>query len=121
MGIMKDTLYWLNLARQIMLAFPATEEYLCYRTPAFRVKKKMVLRLREDGESMVVYAADRDIWLNAYPDIFYVTDHYYNYPLVLIRLDRVTEQIFKEALTEAWQQLAPEKVLMEYSLKNRLL
>ena len=40
---MTDTLYWLNLARQIMLTFPATEEYMCYRTPAFRVKKKMVL------------------------------------------------------------------------------
>jgi hypothetical protein len=111
---MTDTLYWLNWLRQTMLQFPATEEYLCYRTPAFRVKKKMIARLREDGETLVIHADDRDIWMQAEPGVFYVTDHYYNYPLVLINLHKVSERTLRKALTEAWLQLAPEKVINQY-------
>lgn len=109
-----DTLYWLNFLRSMMSEFPSTEEYLCYRTPAFRVKKKMIVRLREDGETLVVHADDRDIWLDTYPDVFYVTDHYRNYPLVLIRLDKVNEDLLRQAATEAWMQLAPQKVIDQY-------
>jgi hypothetical protein len=109
-----DTLYWLNWLRNTMLAFPATEEYLCYGTPAFRVKKKMVARLREDGENLVIHADDRDIWMEAEPDVFHVTPHYYNYPLVLVRLDKVSEITLRKALTEAWMQLAPEKIINQY-------
>ena len=114
-----DTLFWLNFLRKTMLAFPDTEEYLCYGTPAFRVKKKLIIRLREDGETLVVHADDRDIWLAADPKVFYVTEHYYNYPYVLVRLNKVSEAVLEKVVTEAWMQRAPVKVIDEYLKNNK--
>jgi hypothetical protein len=37
------------------------------------------------------------------PDIYYVTDHYLNYPSVLVRLAHIQEDALKDLLGMAWR------------------
>ncbi len=104
--------------REIVLPLPGTEEYLCYGTPAFRVKKKLLARLREDGETLAVHADDRDIWMEAQPGMFFVTPHYQNSAMVLVKLDGVDSGLLKQVLTEAWLQIAPKRVLTDWQINQ---
>ncbi|HEY2842100.1 MAG TPA: hypothetical protein VGJ09_00560 [Bryobacteraceae bacterium] len=40
--------------------------------------------------------------ISAAPDIYYVTDHYLNYPTVLVRLSRIRPDALKDLLGMAW-------------------
>jgi len=45
---------------------------------------------------------DRAELIEAAPDIYYVTDHYLNYPTVLVRLSRIQPDALKDLLRMAW-------------------
>ena len=44
----------IELVRSLALALPGVEEGSCHGTPAFYVRRKLMLRLWEDGETLVV-------------------------------------------------------------------
>lgn len=74
--------------RDLALTFPGVEEGTSYGTPALKVKKKFMARLREDGDSVAFRLGfdEREILMRAKPEVFYITDHYRAYPAVLLRL-----------------------------------
>jgi hypothetical protein len=78
--------------RRVALSFPGVEEATSYGTPAFRLGKKLLVRLHQDGRSLVLKVGDatRVHLLQADPDTFFVTDHYRGYPYVLAHLDRLS-------------------------------
>jgi len=63
-----------NTVRAVALSLPGVEEGTCYRTPAFRVRGKSLLRLREDGESLAVKIGmdERDLLIQADPHVFFI-------------------------------------------------
>jgi hypothetical protein len=86
--------------RKIALQFDGVEESTSYGTPAFKVRGKLVARLREDGETLVV-GMDRDQreeLLAADPDTYYLTDHYLNYAWILVRLPVVHPDALRDLL-----------------------
>src|SRR5262245_56053059 len=77
--------------RLIALAWPEVEDGNSYGTPALKVRKKMLARLKEDGDSLVLPGVpqdERDMLVESKPQLFYFTDHYRDYPTVLIRLSK---------------------------------
>ncbi|HZC44909.1 MAG TPA: MmcQ/YjbR family DNA-binding protein, partial [Candidatus Acidoferrum sp.] len=74
--------------RRIALSFPGVEEGFSYGTLAFRVAKKLICRMKEDGESLAIRMefGEREILVEGEPETFYFTEHYRNYPMVLVRL-----------------------------------
>jgi hypothetical protein len=44
----------------------------------------------------------RDELMAADPDVYYLTDHYVNYPAVLVRLSRVQRDSLRDLLGMAW-------------------
>ncbi len=86
--------------RKIALQFDHVEEGTSYGTPAFKVRGKLVARLREDGETLVVGMArdQREELLAADPDTYYLTDHYLNYPWILVRLPVVHPDALRDLL-----------------------
>jgi hypothetical protein len=44
----------LEVVRELALELPETEETTSYGTPAFKVRKKLFARLREEGDVLVV-------------------------------------------------------------------
>ena len=91
--------------RELALALPTVVERLCYGTPGFYVRKKIFARLLEDGDSVVVRVENdrRAVLMKSNPQSFYITDHYRNYPMLIVRLSTVDPAELHELLKEAWQ------------------
>ncbi|MGA3078787.1 MAG: MmcQ/YjbR family DNA-binding protein [Bryobacteraceae bacterium] len=81
------------------------EESTSYGTPALKVGGKLMARLREDGDSLVVGTTfeERQEMMAAEPDTYYITDHYLKYPWVLVRLSRVDPDALQDLLGRAWR------------------
>jgi hypothetical protein len=99
--------------REIGRALPGIEESTSYGTPALKVKGKLLVRLKEDGESIVVKTTfeDREYLMRDDPATFYITDHYRDWPMVLVRLSRVKRAVLQELIEVAWRRNAPRSLL----------
>ena len=51
----------------------------------------------------------RDALLAEAPETYYVTDHYVNYPSVLVRLSQIRMDELRDLLTSAWQFVTSQK------------
>ena len=104
---------------RLALALPGMEEGTSYGTPAFKVGSKLVARLKEDGESLVVLIdfEERERLLKADPATFYITDHYLNYPSILVRLPKVRATALRDLLEKAWRRAAPRRVVEAFDNK----
>lgn len=99
---------------RIALKLPGTEESTSYGTPSVKVKGKLISRLRSEAEgALALYCdfVDREMLLQADPDAFFVTDHYRNYPMILIRLDKVRADALPGLVEQAWRMRAPKKLI----------
>lgn len=99
--------------REIALALPGVEDGTSYGTPALKVRGKLLVRLKEDGESFVLCVGFdlRDILMRTSPETFYITDHYRGYPAVLVRLASVDPDELPGLLEQAWREHAPRKLV----------
>ena len=93
----------LSTIRTVALSFPGVEEGTSYGTPAFKFRKKLIVRLHQDGNSLVLKIGDatRHHLLQADPATFFVTDHYRGYPYVLARLDRLAAADLRKLVQRA--------------------
>lgn len=101
-------------------ALPGVVESTSYGTPALKVDGKLLVRLQQDGETLVLKMdfVNRDLLLRAEPDLFFLTDHYLNYPWILLRLTRVTKERLTGLLEDAWRLVAPRRI-SEAATKSR--
>jgi hypothetical protein len=104
--------------RQLALALPEAQEGSSYGTPAFRVRGKLFARLHQSGDSVVVKIdpAERTMRMRADPKAFYITDHYINYPLMLVRFSAVRREDLSELLEESWRRSAPKRLVSAYDV-----
>ena len=102
--------------RELALRLPEADESTSYGTPAFKVRGKLFIRLKEDGDSIVVRIEenDRALRLAADPNAFYITDHYAAYPWMLVRLSAVALDDLADLLRDAWRLRAPSRLVAEF-------
>ena len=110
--------------REIAQTLPGAEESTSYGTPAFKVKGKLFARQHQDGESLVVGVdfEEREEMMSAAPEKFYITDHYLNYPWMLVRLSKVRPDQLRDLLIGSWRRAAPKHLVGALRLnetKNR--
>ncbi|HVO98988.1 MAG TPA: MmcQ/YjbR family DNA-binding protein [Bryobacteraceae bacterium] len=91
--------------KKLALAMPKVEEGTSYGTPALKVKKKLIVRLREEGDVIVLKMPfdQRDAMMMEAPDKFFITDHYRDYEYVLVRLKNVTREEMRDLLRAAYK------------------
>ncbi|MCR8561568.1 hypothetical protein KXD93_28190 [Mucilaginibacter sp. BJC16-A38] len=118
MEMSADTFIYLEFLRQKLMPLPGVEEKLCFGTPAFYVNKKYFARLWDDGETLVLQTLERDRWITTKPDAFFVTDHYFNYDYMLVRLKTVLPADLELLLLTAWRNRATKKLIREYETNN---
>jgi hypothetical protein len=106
--------------RRLALELPDAEEGTSYGTTAWKVRKKMFARVKEDGESIVVRVdfLEREALTQSQPETFVVTDHYRDYPMVIVRLETVDREELRELLIESWRQVAPKRLLAEFDART---
>jgi hypothetical protein len=98
--------------RAIALAWPEVEDGTSYGTSALKVRKKMLARLKEDGDSLVLPGVppdEREMLVETRPKLFYFTDHYRDYPIVLLRLSKAERGDVEPLLRRQWRLLASKK------------
>jgi hypothetical protein len=102
--------------RLLALALPKAEEGTSYGTPAFKVGGTLFARLHQDGESLVVKIdpGERAMRMKADPETFYITDHYLNYPWILVRISSVDAADLRDLLEEAWRLSAPRRLVSDF-------
>ena len=94
---------------KIALAFPGTEEVLWFNKPAVFLHGQFLTKVHDKEEAMTFRVSSmemRDMMLEAEPRLFYITDHYRNFPFVLARLSALTPKLLKELIAGRAAQLA---------------
>src|SRR5213596_3613406 len=94
--------------RELARELQDVEESTSYGTPALKVKKKLMVRLKEDGKTIVLLVGfdQRDILMQIDPETFFITDHYRGYPSVLAKLPRLNRRQLRDVLTMAYHYVA---------------
>jgi hypothetical protein len=103
--------------RALALSFPETEEGPSYGHPSFKSFGKFLTRLRKEDNSLVLVGVtfdEREMLMEAEPEIFHLTPHYKDYPSVLARLDKVDAGTVRGFLERRWRAVAPKKFLKEW-------
>jgi len=77
--------------------------------PSFLLNGRFLARFRDDNTVLVLRLAtigDRDVLMQLDPRAFFFTEHYRDYPAVLIRLSAVPRPLFADVVTESWRHNA---------------
>ena len=104
-----------DTVREIGLSFPGAEDGTTYGALALKVGGRMFACLAShpsaEPETLVVYVDfnQRDDLLREEPSIYYLTDHYVNYPVVLVRLRRVHRDALSDLLRGAWTMISSKR------------
>jgi hypothetical protein len=102
---------------ELALAFPAVELVTSYGTPGIKAKGKIMARLRAEAEGGLALKCDfvdRQMLMQAAPEAFYVTDHYLDWPMVLINLAEVRRDALPDLVERAWLMTVPAKLVAAY-------
>ncbi|WP_316160868.1 MmcQ/YjbR family DNA-binding protein [Bradyrhizobium sp. SZCCHNRI20481] len=103
--------------RALALTWPEVEDGTSYGTPALKVRKKMLARLKEDGDSLVLPGVppdERAMLVETRPKLLYFTDHYRDYPIVLLRLSKAKRADAEPLLRRQWRTLASRRAVAAF-------
>ena len=103
--------------RKFALLWAEVEDGTSYGTPALKMRKKLLARLKEDGDSLVIPGVpldEREMLVESQPKLFYFTDHYRDYPIVLLRLSEAKRATVEPLLRRHWRTLASKSAVKEF-------
>ena len=107
--------------KKIALSFPLAVEAISYGKPSFHVGKKFFTRLRDEDNSIVIIVGsmdERDMLLESDRKLFHITDHYKDWPTVLLRLDIADSAMVRGFLERRWRAIAPKKLVKELDMEK---
>ena len=99
----------IDAAIKVGAAMPDVEHTTTWGAPALKLRGKLVacqaINKSAEPNSLVVSvpAAERDELIEADPSVYYVTDHYVDWDLVLVRLSRIRPDALRDLLQAAWR------------------
>ena len=110
------TLTTFDDVREIAHALPGVQDGTSYGTRALKVGGKLLARLHQNIDCLVLRAdlLDREILMQSAPEVFFITDHYRNYPWILVRLAALEKQALPDLIERAWRLVAPKTLVKKY-------
>jgi hypothetical protein len=96
---------------------PEVEHGTSYGEPALRVRGKLFAWMSPSEPGALVLRVDpeeRPLMIDARPDLYFVTPHYADYPMVLARPEAMDEDELRDRLGEAWLLRAPKRLAEEF-------
>ena len=92
-------------ARQLLLDLPNVVEGRSYGMPSFLLNGRFLARFGDEDTVLVLQLAtinEREVLMDLDPGAFFFTEHYRNYPAVLVRLAQVAASLLTDVVTESW-------------------
>lgn len=91
---------------------PDMVETTSYGTPALKVGKKPLARVKDAGTVVLMCSLDeKEMLFEAAPDINFETDHYKGWPAILVRVHAIPPEELRLRLERIWQRQAPRKAV----------
>ena len=106
--------------RKLAQQLPGIEEGTSYGTPALRVGKRLILRLHDKEDAIVLLldsVEEQQELISQDPLCFFITDHYKGYAAVLVRPTIATAE-FQALLERSWRRVARKRDLAEFEQRN---
>ena len=102
--------------REIARALPGVVDGTSYGTPALKVGGKLIARVHQSIDCVVLRSdlLDREILLQSAPDAFFITDHYRDYPWILVRLGVLEKGTLPDLIERAWRLVASKTLVKKY-------
>ena len=109
-----NMLVFMQFMRNILLPLPGVTEKMHFDSPAFYVNKKIFANVKLNDQLLAVYTLERDKWITADPNTFFITNHYLNYKFMLVRLETVSPEDLKSLLMTAWYNRATKTLIRKH-------
>src|SRR6266850_8554922 len=96
-------------ARRLLLDLPNVVEGRSYGMPSFLLNGRFLARFRDENTVLVLQLAtigERDVLMELDPGAFFFTEHYRNYPAVLVRLTEVALPLLSDVVMDAWRHVS---------------
>ena len=96
-------------AHRLPLRLPNVTEGRSYGLPAYLLNGRFLARFRDDDTVLVLQLAtiaEREVLMDLDPQAFFFTEHYRNYPAVLIRLANVSQALLADVIRESWRHVS---------------
>ncbi|HEX9216179.1 MAG TPA: hypothetical protein VF864_04305 [Gemmatimonadales bacterium] len=94
--------------QRMLRKLPDVVEGRSYGMPSFLLNGRFLARFRDGDTVLVVQLAtigERDVLMELDPRAFFFTEHYRNYPAVLVRLAEVPLALLSDVLRESWSHV----------------
>ena len=96
----------------MLLRLPGIKPGKSYGMPSFLLEGRFFARFRDDDTVLVLQLAtiaEREVLMELDPQAFFFTEHYRDYPAVLIRLAEVPRSLLVDVVTEARVQVGDKR------------
>lgn len=97
-----------DVVRDLAAALPGIEDGTIHGAPSLKVRGRLLacpaLHSSAEPNTLAVRIGpdQRAVLIAKDSSVYYVTDHYLNYPTVLVRLSRITNDSLRDLLVTAW-------------------
>lgn len=97
----------------LSIGFPGVTEAVSWGQPCLKAHGKLWFfwSPSENAPVFKVSFEERDMLVEAAPDIFFYTPHYKSHQLVLARPEKIDRDWIRANLVRVWRQMAPKRVL----------
>ena len=98
-----------DLVRTIAMSLPEVEDSTIHGAPSLKVRGRLLAcpaihkSAEPDSLAVRIDIDQRTELLAADGETYYVTDHYLNYPVVLVRLSRIHPDSLRDLLGMSWR------------------
>ena len=98
-----------DTVRAIGRSLPGVEEGTAYGSPALKLRGKLLaciaIHRSAEPNSLAVRVTfdERDELIAEQPEVYYLTDHYLDYPVVLARLSRIHPDALRDLVAMGWR------------------
>lgn len=114
-----------DTVRRIALELPGVEEASTRGTPALKADGKLMTwipvkkSVEPDTLAVRIDFDHRAELLATSPDVYYLIDHYLDYPAVLVRLSRIHPDALRDLLGMAWRFVTAKKPSARRATRKR--
>lgn len=102
--------------RTAAAGLPEVEESTWFGTPSLKVRGKGFARVKDADTVVVMVALDeKEMLLDAAPDLYFETPHYRGWPAMLVRIRAISDEELAHRLRAAWLLKAPKTLARKLS------